>query len=103
MRSVLARTEPAAVADVRVRDGMVVEVGEGLRGASVLDAGGCVVAPGLVDLHVHLREPGDEEAETIETGSRAAALGGFTAVVAMPNTSPPLDDASVVRAVLVRV
>jgi len=88
------------VADVRVHDGMVVEVGEGLRGARMLDAGGCVVAPGLVDLHVHLREPGDEEAETIETGSRAAALGGFTAVVAMPNTSPPLDDANVVRAVL---
>ena len=58
------------------------------RPARVLDAAGCVVAPGLVDLHVHLREPGDEEAETIETGTRAAALGGFTAVVAMPNTTP---------------
>ena len=54
----------------------------------MLDAGGCVVAPGFVDLHAHLREPGREEAETIETGSRAAALGGFTAVVAMPNTDP---------------
>ena len=57
----------------------------------MLDAAGCVVAPGFVDLHVHLREPGREEAETIETGSRAAALGGFTAVVAMPNTDPPQD------------
>jgi dihydroorotase len=85
-----------------VRDGVVVEVGEDLRGARVLDASGCVVAPGLVDLHVHLREPGDEEAETIDSGARAAALGGFTAVVAMPNTEPPLDDAAVVAAVLAR-
>ena len=66
---------------------------------TVLDAGGCVVAPGLVDLHTHLRQPGREEAETIETGSRAAALGGFTAVVAMPNTEPAIDHAAVVREV----
>ena len=59
--------------------------------STVLDADGCVVSPGFVDLHVHLREPGHEEAETIETGSRAAALGGFTAVVAMPNTDPAQD------------
>ncbi len=89
-------------ADVRVRDGLVVEVGSGLRGGRELDASGCFVAPGLVDLHVHLREPGDEEAETIDTGARAAARGGFTAVVAMPNTDPPLDDAAVVAAVLAR-
>lgn len=69
-------------------------------GATVLDATGCIVAPGLVDLHAHLREPGHEEAETIESGSRAAALGGFTAVVAMPNTDPPTDSAAVVRQVL---
>ena len=69
-------------------------------GAVVLDASGCVVAPGLVDLHTHLREPGAEEAETIETGSRAAALGGYTAVVAMPNTDPAADSAAVVRHVL---
>ena len=66
----------------------------------MLDAGGCVVAPGLVDLHAHLREPGAEESETIETGSRAAALGGYTAVVAMPNTEPAADSAAVVRHVL---
>ena len=66
----------------------------------MLDAEGAVVAPGLVDIQVHFREPGREEAETIETGARAAALGGFTAVVAMPNTTPPLDDAKVVGAVL---
>jgi dihydroorotase len=86
-------------ADVLVRDGVIAEVGEHLDSARVLDAGGCIVAPGLVDLHAHLREPGDEEAETIETGARAAALGGFTAVVAMPNTRPPLDDAAVVASV----
>jgi len=89
-------------ADVRVADGTVVEVGAGLTGdpARDLDAGGCLVTPGLVDLHVHLREPGGEEAETIETGARAAARGGFTAIVAMPNTEPPHDDASVVASVL---
>jgi dihydroorotase len=91
------------VADVLVRDGVIAEVGPGVdapSGARVLDAEGCVVAPGLVDIQVHFREPGREEAETIETGARAAALGGFTAVVAMPNTTPPLDDAKVVAAVL---
>jgi len=87
-------------ADVLVRDGVVAEVGDRLDGGRVLDAAGCIVAPGLVDLHAHLREPGDEESETIDTGARAAALGGFTAVVAMPNTQPPLDDAAVVASVL---
>ncbi len=89
-------------ADVLVRDGVIVEVGPGLDapGAQVIDADGAVVAPGLVDIQVHFREPGREDAETVETGARAAALGGFTAVVAMPNTTPPLDDAKVVGAVL---
>jgi dihydroorotase len=87
-------------ADVLVRDGLVVSVGDGLDARTVLDASGCVVAPGLVDLHAHLREPGREEAETVETGARAAALGGYTAVVAMPNTEPAIDSAAVVREVL---
>jgi dihydroorotase len=90
-------------ADVAVEGRVVVAVEEGLSvpaGARVLDADGCVVAPGLVDLHVHLRQPGREEAETVETGARAAALGGFTAVVAMPNTEPAIDCASAVREVL---
>ncbi|MBK5289898.1 MAG: dihydroorotase [Acidimicrobiia bacterium] len=89
-------------ADVLVRDGVIAEVGPGLdaAGATVLDADGAVVAPGLVDIQVHFREPGREDAETLETGARAAALGGFTAVVAMPNTTPPLDDAKVVGSVL---
>ncbi len=91
-------------ADVVVAGGRVVEVGPGLAaqhaGAQVLDASGCLVAPGLVDLHTHLREPGKEEAETVETGARAAALGGYTAVLAMPNTTPAMDCAAVVRQVL---
>ena len=89
-------------ADVLVRAGRVAAVAEGLDagGVRVLDAGGALVSPGLVDLHAHLREPGLEEAETVETGSRAAALGGYTAVVAMPNTDPPVDSAAVVRQVL---
>jgi dihydroorotase len=93
------------VGDVRVVDGVVTEVGPGLAptpGATVLDAQGCVVAPGLVDIQVHFREPGREDSETIETGSRAAALGGCTAVVCMPNTDPPIDDAAVVQSVLDR-
>jgi len=90
-------------ADVAVAEGRVVAVGPDLAvpaGARVLDAAGCVVAPGLVDLHAHLRQPGREEAETVETGARAAALGGYTAIVAMPNTDPPLDTAAAVREVL---
>ena len=83
--------------DVAVADGRIVEVGTGLTGDEVLDATDCVVSPGFVDLHTHLREPGKEEAETIETGSRAAALGGFTAVVAMPNTDPAQDSVAVVE------
>jgi len=88
-------------ADVLVgEDGLVEAVGEDIDvSAAEIDAGGCVVAPGLVDLHAHLREPGREEAETVETGSRAAALGGYTAVVAMPNTEPAIDSAGVVREV----
>jgi dihydroorotase len=91
-------------ADVLVRGGIVTEVSPdaraGEQGVEELDASGCLVTPGLVDLHVHLREPGMEDAETIETGTRAAALGGFTAVVAMPNTTPALDDPAVVGWVL---
>jgi len=92
-------------ADVLVRGGVIasVDLGGGTSvpaGAVVLDAGDCIVAPGLVDIHAHLREPGGEEAETIESGSRAAALGGYSAVVAMPNTDPAADSAAVVREVL---
>ena len=82
--------------DVAIDGATIVEVGANLRGDEQIDAAGCIVSPGFVDLHTHLREPGREEAETIETGSRAAALGGFTAVVAMPNTEPPHDCVAVV-------
>jgi dihydroorotase len=83
-----------ALRDVRIRDGLVVEIGENLRpetGEELFDATGAVVAPGFIDMHVHLREPGFPQKETIATGTRAALHGGFTAVAAMPNTQPPLD------------
>ena len=89
--------------DVLVADGVIRAVEADLdvpAGAQVLDADGCLVAPGLVDLHTHLRQPGREEAETVETGARAAALGGYTAIVAMPNTEPTIDSAGVAREVL---
>ena len=97
--------DPAAgrdeVADVRVSDGVIAEVGTGLGRASaeVLDCDGLVLAPGLVDLHTHLREPGAEHKETIETGTRSAAAGGYTAVAPMANTDPVADDASVIAEV----
>src|SRR6266852_718216 len=72
------------------------------QGAEVFDASGLIVAPGFIDLHVHLREPGQESSETIETGTRAAARGGFTAVCCMPNTKPVNDNASVTRFILDR-
>jgi len=85
--------------DVAISGGRISEVGADLSGERVLDASGCIVSPGFVDLHVHLRQPGREEAETVETGSRAAALGGFTAIVAMPNTEPAQDSVAVVEQV----
>ena len=84
------------VADVKIENDCVVEVGRNLKGDIQLDASGCIVSSGFVDLHAHLREPGKEEAETIETGSRAGALGGYTALVAMPNTDPPQDSVAVI-------
>jgi dihydroorotase len=89
--------------DVALGDGTVVGLDETIdapSGAIVLDARSCLIAPGLVDLHTHLRQPGREEAETVETGARAAALGGYTAVLAMPNTEPAIDSAGVARDVL---
>jgi dihydroorotase len=88
--------------DLLLRDGVVAEMGRGLsapRGTQRVDAAGLVALPGLVDLHTHLREPGREDAETVETGSRAAALGGYTAVHAMANTDPVADTAGVVEQV----
>ncbi len=92
-----------ATLDLLLEDGVVSELGEGLDtpdGADVVDASGLVVCPGLIDIHVHLRQPGQEYKETVETGTRAAAAGGFTAVACMANTSP-VNDSRLVTAHLV--
>ena len=86
-------------ADVLIQNGQIAAVGAGLGmpdGAEARDVRGCVVAPGLVDVHVHLREPGNEDEETVATGAKAAAAGGFTAVCAMPNTDPVTDNQAAV-------
>ena len=92
----IVNRDSQAVGDVKIENGRVVEIGKNLKGEMQLDASGCIVSSGFVDLHAHLREPGKEEAETIETGSRAGALGGYTALVAMPNTDPPQDSVAVI-------
>jgi len=96
--------DPAAsldtLCDVRIEDGRIAEIGTGLQGSGaerVIDARGCVVAPGFIDMHVHLREPGFPQKETVATGTEAAVRGGFTAVACMPNTLPALDDPKVLR------
>ncbi len=85
------------IGDVAIEDGIIKELGTDIdtTQAEVLDASGLIVAPGFIDIHVHLREPGFEHAETIETGSRAAAAGGFTSICCMPNTQPVNDNATV--------
>jgi dihydroorotase len=89
------------VLNVVIASGKIAAIGRSVPGADeVLDAGGCIVAPGLVDMHVHLREPGDEEKETIQSGTAAAVAGGFTAVACMPNTKPPLDADSEIEYVM---
>jgi dihydroorotase len=90
--------------DVLIEDDRISRTGATLNapGAEILDASGWIVAPGFIDLHCHLREPGQEISETIETGTRAAARGGFTAVCTMPNTHPVNDNASVTRAIVER-
>jgi dihydroorotase len=98
--------DPAAgrdeIADVRIEDESIAEIGTGLSpsGATAVDGDGLVMGPGLVDLHAHLREPGFEQKETVETGTRAAAAGGFTAICAMPNTDPVADNVAVVAEVV---
>ena len=91
-----------AVLDVLLAEGVVEAVGKKVnaRGAQVLDVKGLVVCPGFIDLHTHLREPGREDKETIASGTRAAAAGGFTAVCAMPNTEPVNDHAGVTRLIV---
>ncbi|MBI3693234.1 MAG: dihydroorotase [Acidobacteria bacterium] len=93
-----------ALRDVLVEDGKIAAVGRAIEAgdAELLDATGLVVAPGFIDLHVHLREPGIEHAETIESGARAAAAGGFTSVCCMPNTIPVNDSATVTSFIVER-
>ena len=89
--------------DILVEDGVVTRIAESLEEAQadqVIDAAGMVVAPGFIDIHAHLREPGNERAETIESGARAAMNGGFTTVTAMPNTNPCMDNAAIVSLTL---
>jgi dihydroorotase len=89
-------------ADVRIDGTTIDEIGAGLDGDEIIDCAGAWIGPGLVDIHVHLREPGQEWKEDIATGSAAAAAGGFTAVVAQPNTEPAIDSGHVARHVIGR-
>jgi dihydroorotase len=92
------------VCDVGIENGVIQHVGDAIpaTGAEVFDASGLIVAPGFIDMHVHLREPGFEHAETIETGSRAAAAGGFTSICCMPNTDPVNDRPTVTSYIVER-
>ena len=89
------------IADLRIVDGRIAGIGPGETGAGradeTIDAAGMIVTPGLIDMHVHLREPGREEDETIASGTRAALAGGFTSVACIPNTEPPLDTQAAVE------
>src|SRR6202521_5406649 len=99
-----AATKTDATNDVLLEGARITRIGANLSAADaeVFDATGLIVAPGFIDLHCHLREPGQEMSETIETGTSAAARGGFTAVCCMPNTEPVNDSASVTRGIIER-
>src|ERR1039457_7722758 len=90
--------------DILIRDGVIAAAGAGLEapGAEIFAPSGLIVAPGFIDMHVHLREPGFEHAEPIESGSRAAAAGGFTSGCCMPNTKPVNDSATVTSYIVER-
>ncbi|WP_269306839.1 dihydroorotase [Aeromicrobium sp. HA] len=94
-----ARVLGAETADILIEDGVITAIGADLSGDETVDATGLIALPGLVDLHTHLREPGREDAETVRTGTQAAARGGFTCVFAMANTEPVADTAGVVEQV----
>jgi dihydroorotase len=88
--------------DIRIIDGRIAEVGQGLQAARMIDVSGLLVVPGLIDLHVHLREPGQEYKEDIQSGTLAAAVGGFTTVCCMPNTKPVNDQRSITELIVRR-
>ncbi len=90
-------TDRDEVHDIHIVDGMIGKISSGIKSTRSVDLTGVVAAPGFLDMHVHLREPGFEHKETIETGCMAAAAGGFTGVCCMPNTNPAIDDESVIR------
>ncbi|MDI6782155.1 MAG: dihydroorotase [bacterium] len=94
------------IADILINDGKIVSVGTGIENnesvSRIVDAAGKLVVPGLIDMHVHLREPGQEEKETITTGTRAAAAGGFTTIACMPNTQPVIDNKSMIEFILAK-
>lgn len=92
-------TKTDAIKDVLISEGKIFKVEKGIKDKAdrEIDARGCLVMPGFIDLHVHLRDPGYEEKETIETGTKAAAKGGYTTILAMPNTKPVVDNADVVN------
>jgi len=83
--------------DILFKEGVITAIGKDLSGDEIIDATDCIVCPGLVDIHVHFREPGFESKETIASGSRCAAAGGFTSVVTMANTNPTIDNAGMVE------
>ncbi len=94
--------EAKGLQDILIKGGVIEQIGKNLSadGAKTIDAAGKKVLPGLIDLHCHLREPGQEHKETIETGCRAAAKGGFTSIFCMPNTRPPIDNGMIVEGVI---
>ncbi len=98
-------TGTSAAGDVLAVDGKISAIGPDLKpdGTEIVEAKGLVVAPGLVDMHVHLREPGQEGKETVATGTRAAAKGGVTTIACMPNTTPPLDSSAIVAYLMTKV
>lgn len=97
-------TETDEVADILAEDGKVVKMEKNIKAKAdrVIDAKGCYVMPGFIDMHVHLRDPGQEQKETIETGCNAAAHGGYTTILAMPNTRPVVDNPDVVKYVQIK-
>ena len=95
------------ISDIYIKNGIVARIKENIKAVGndtvKIDAKGCIVCPGFVDMHVHLRDPGFEDEETIESGALSAVKGGITTVACMPNTSPPIDSESMVKYILEKI